>query len=156
MTIDPTQKIEELGLTLPESVPLGGLYKRLVVSGTQGYISGHGPYLGNDNYITGRLGEDLDLEAGQAAARQTGLALLRTMQDELGSLNRVGRIIKTLALVNSTDDFTQQPQVINGFSELMRDVFGEENGIGARSALGTNVLPGNIAVEIELIIEIKD
>ena len=78
------------------------------------------------------------------------------MQDELGSLNRVGRIIKTLALVNSTDDFTQQPQVINGFSELMRDVFGEENGIGARSALGTNVLPGNIAVEIELIIEIKD
>ncbi len=150
----PQQAIESLGLTLPESVPLGGLYKRLVISGDQGYISGHGPYLGNDNYITGRLGEDMDLEAGQAAARQTGLALLRTMQDELGDLNRVKRIIKTLALVNSTADFVQQPQVINGFSELMRDVFGEENGIGARSALGTNVLPGNIAVEIELIIEI--
>ena len=149
------QNLTELGLTLPESVPLGGLYKRLVISGEQGYISGHGPYLGDGNYITGRLGEDLDLEAGQAAARQTGLALLRTMRDELGDLSRVRRIIKTLALVNSTADFVQQPQVINGFSELMRDVFGEENGIGARSAIGTNVLPGNIAVEIELIIEIN-
>ena len=149
------QNLTELGLTLPESVPLGGLYKRLVISGEQGYISGHGPYLGDGNYITGRLGEDLDLEAGQAAARQTGLALLRTMRDELGDLSRVRRIIKTLALVNSTADFVQQPQVINGFSELMRDVFGDENGIGARSALGTNVLPGNIAVEIELIIEIN-
>ena len=156
MTNDPEQTIKQLGLTLPESVPLGGLYKRLVISGSQGYLSGHGPYLGDDKYITGRLGEDMDVEAGQAAARQTGLALLRTMQDELGDLNRVGRIIKTLALVNSTADFAQQPQVINGFSELMRDVFGAENGIGARSALGTNTLPGNIAVEIELIIEIKD
>lgn len=148
------QKIVELGLTLPESVPLGGLYKRLVISGTQGYLSGHGPYLGGGSYISGRLGEDMDLVAGQAAARQTGLAILRTMQDELGDLGRVRRIIKTLALVNSTPDFTQQPQVINGFSELMRDVFGEDDGVGARSALGTNVLPGNIAVEIELIIEI--
>ena len=149
------QKIEQLGLTLPESVPLGGLYKRLVVSGNRGYLSGHGPYLGGGEYITGRLGEDMDVEAGQAAARQTGLALLRTMKDELGDLTRVGRIIKTLALVNSTPEFDQQPQVINGFSELMRDVFGEADGIGARSALGTNVLPGNIAVEIELVIEIK-
>jgi len=153
---NPRKTIQQLGLTLPESVPLGGLYKRLVISGNQGYLSGHGPYLGGGNYITGRLGEDMDLEAGQAAARQTGLALLRTMQDELGDLARVRRIIKTLALVNSTADFTQQPQVINGFSELMRDVFGADDGVGARSALGTNVLPGNIAVEIELIIEIAD
>lgn len=153
---NPEQTIKELGLTLPESVPLGGLYKRLVISGSQGYLSGHGPYLGDDKYITGRLGEDMDVEAGQAAARQAGLALLRTMQDELGDLNRVRRIIKTLALVNSTAEFNQQPQVINGFSELMRDVFGAENGIGARSALGTNTLPGNIAVEIELIIEVGD
>jgi enamine deaminase RidA (YjgF/YER057c/UK114 family) len=149
------QNIIELGLTLPESVPLGGLYKRLVISGGQGYLSGHGPYLGGGNYITGRLGEDMELEAGRAAARQTGLAILRTMQDELGDLSRVRRIIKTLALVNSTPDFVQQPQVINGFSELMRDVFGDDNGVGARSALGMNVLPGNIAVEIELIIEIN-
>lgn len=151
----PEQTIESLGITLPESVPLGGLYKRLVIDGNRGYLSGHGPYLGGGNYITGRLGEDMDLEAGQAAARQTGLALLRTIKDELGALSRVKRIIKSLAFVNCTPEFVQQPQVINGFSELMRDVFGAESGIGARSALGTNVLPGNIAVEIELIIEIS-
>ncbi len=150
----PDQALESLGLTLPESVPLGGLYKRFVIDGHLAYLSGHGPYLGGGNYITGRLGEDMDLEAGQAAARQTGLALLRTIKDELGDLARVKRIIKSLAFVNSTPDFSQQPQVINGFSELMRDVFGQEQGIGARSVLGTNVLPGNIAVEIELIIEI--
>ncbi|MGI9239881.1 MAG: RidA family protein [Verrucomicrobiales bacterium] len=150
ISTDPTLS----SLSLPESVPLGGLYKRLVISGNQGYLSGHGPYLGNGEYITGRLGEGMDLCAGQAAARQTGLALLRTMQDELGDLSRVKRIIKTLALVNSAPDFDQQPQVINGFSELMREVFGEERGIGARSALGTNVLPGGIAVEIEMIIEV--
>ena len=147
-------RIVELGLELPPSVPPGGVYKPLVVVGDLGYLSGHGPYLGEDKYITGRLGEDMDLEAGQAAARQTGLALLRTIKDQLGSLDRVKRFIKTLALVNSTNDFCQQPQVINGFSELMGEVFGDDAGIGARSALGTNVLPGNIAVEIELIIEI--
>ena len=140
-------------MTLPPAVPPGGIYKPLVVVGDLGYLSGHGPYLGDDKYITGRLGQDLDLEAGQAAARQTGLALLRTIKDQLGSLDRVRRAIKTLALVNSTDDFYQQPAVVNGFSELMGQVFGDD-GIGARSALGTNVLPGNIAVEIELIIEI--
>ena len=113
----PEQKLQELGITLPESVPLGGLYKRLVISGNQGYLSGHGPYLGDGKYITGRLGEDMDVEAGQSAARQTGLALLRTLEDELGSLDRVKRIIKTLALVNSTADFVQQPQVINGFRD---------------------------------------
>ena len=146
-------RLQELGVTLPPAVPPGGIYKPLVVVGDLGYLSGHGPYLGDDKYITGRLGQDLDLEAGQAAARQTGLALLRTIKDQLGSLDRVRRAIKTLALVNSTDDFYQQPAVVNGFSELMGQVFGDD-GIGARSALGTNVLPGNIAVEIELIIEI--
>jgi len=148
-------RIQELGLELPPSVPPGGIYKPLVVTGNIGYLSGHGPYLGDDKYITGRVGEDLTLVEGQQAARQVGLALLRTMKDQLGDLNRVGRIVKSLALVNSTDDFCQQPQVINGFSELMRDVFGEDRGIGARSAIATNALPGNIAVEIELIIELN-
>ena len=146
-------RLQELGVTLPPAVPPGGIYKPLVVVGDLGYLSGHGPYLGDDKYITGRLGQDLDLEAGQAAARQTGLALLRTIKDQLGGLDRVRRAIKTLALVTSTDDFYQHPAVVNGFSELMGQVFGDD-GIGARSALGTNVLPGNIAVEIELIIEI--
>ncbi|MDE0570086.1 MAG: RidA family protein [Verrucomicrobiales bacterium] len=147
-------RIQELGLTLPPSVPPGGIYKPLVITGNIGYLSGHGPYLGDDKYITGRVGEDLNLAEGQQAARQVGLALLRTMKDQLGDLNKVGRLVKTLALVNSANDFCQQPQVINGFSELMADVFGEDRGIGARSAIATNALPGNIAVEIELIIEL--
>tara|TARA_B100001105_G_scaffold228728_1_gene199970 strand:- start:166 stop:630 length:465 start_codon:yes stop_codon:yes gene_type:complete len=147
-------RIQELELTLPPSVPPGGIYKPLVITGNIGYLSGHGPYLGDDKYITGRVGEDLTLTEGQQAARQVGLALLRTMKDQLGDLNKVSRLVKTLALVNSADDFYQQPQVINGFSELMKDVFGEDRGIGARSAIATNTLPGNIAVEIELIIEL--
>lgn len=154
--MNPEDRLASLDLSLPESVPPGGVYKPFVTVGNIAYLSGHGPYLGQGKYITGRLGQDLDLEAGQAAARQTGLALLRTVKDHLGNLDRVSRIIKTLALVNSTDDFYQQPQVINGFSELMATLFGQEHGIGARSALGTNVLPGNIAVEIELILEIHD
>ncbi|MDP6859407.1 MAG: RidA family protein [Verrucomicrobiales bacterium] len=147
-------RIQELELTLPPSVPPGGIYKPLVITGNIGYLSGHGPYLGDDKYITGRVGEDLNLTEGKEAARQVGLALLRTMKDQLGDLNKVSRIVKALALVNSTNDFCQQPQVINGFSELMADVFGEDRGIGARSAIATNALPGNIAVEIELIIEL--
>ncbi|HAA88199.1 MAG TPA: hypothetical protein DCE22_08075 [Verrucomicrobiales bacterium] len=149
-------RIQELGLELPPSVPPGGIYKPLVITGNVGYLSGHGPYLGDDRYITGRVGENLTLAEGQKAARQVGLALLMTMKDQLGDLNRVSRIVKSLALVNSTDDFCEQPQVINGFSELMRDVFGEDRGIGARSAIATNALPGNIAVEIELIIELNE
>jgi enamine deaminase RidA (YjgF/YER057c/UK114 family) len=149
-------RIQELGLTLPPSVPPGGIYKPLVIAGNIGYLSGHGPYLGDDKYITGRVGEDLTLDEGQEAARQVGLAILRTMKDQLGDLNKVGRIVKVLALVNSADNFHQQPQVINGFSELMKEVFGEDRGIGARSAIATNTLPGNIAVEIELIFELAE
>ena len=102
-------RIQELELTLPPSVPPGGIYKPLVITGNIGYLSGHGPYLGDDKYITGRVGEDLTLAEGQQAARQVGLALLRTMKDQLGDLNKVGRLVKTLALVNSADDFCQQP-----------------------------------------------
>ena len=102
------------------------------------------------------MGRDIDLATGQEAAKQTGLALLRTMQDALGSLDRVARLIKVLGLVNSSDDFHLHPQVINGFSQLMADVFGPEKGIAARSAIGTNALPGNMAVEIEVIIEVLD
>lgn len=148
-------KIVELGLDLPPAPPLGGVYKPLVIVGNVAYLSGHGPLLNDKSYIKGRLGEDMDLEAGQQAARQVGLALLATMKAQLGSLDRVKRVIKTLALVNSTDDFDQQPQVVNGYSELMAEVFGDA-GIGARSAMAANVLPGGIAVEIEVIVEIGD
>ena len=97
----------------------------------------------------------MDVEAGQAAARQTGLAMLATLKATLGSLDRVTRVIKLLALVQSTDEFGEQPKVVNGCSQLFSDVFGPENGISARSALGTNALPGDIAVEIEGIFEFK-
>ncbi len=151
-----SDRLSELGLTLPPSPPPGGIYKPFVQVGQLGYLSGHGPYLGEAGYIKGKVGRDLDLASGQEAARQTGLALLRTMKDALGSLDRVSRIIKVLGLVNSTDDFHLHPMVINGFSQLMADVFGPERGIAARSAIGTNSLPGDMAVEIEVVIEIRN
>ena len=149
-------KLVELGIVLPPAPKPGGVYKPLVRVGQLAYLSGHGPSLDGTTYLTGRVGADLTLEEGKAAARQVGLSLLATMKRELGSLDRVARVIKTLALVNCTDDFTQQPQVINGFSELFAEVFGSDAGVGARSALAANTLPGNIPVEIEIIIELKD
>ena len=148
-------KIKELGLELPPAPPKGGVYKPVVVVNNLAYLSGHGPYQADGTYITGRLGEDMTLEEGQAAAREAGLALLATIKAELGSLDRVKRVIKTLALVNCTNDFLEQPQTINGYSELFGEVFGEDRGIGARSAMAANVLPGNIAVEIEVILEVE-
>ena len=147
-------RIKELKLQLPPPPPPGGIYKPVVVVGNLAYVSGHGPLKDDGTFITGRVGADLDLQQGQAAARQVGLALLSTMRAQLGSLDRVKRVIKTLGLVNSTDDFNDQPKVINGYSELFREVFGDD-GVGARSAIGTNVLPGNIAVEIEVIVELN-
>ena len=149
-------RLTELGITLPPAPPKGGVYQPVVRTGNLAYLSGHGPYLDDGTYMTGRLGDDLNLEDGQNAARQCGLALLATIKAELGSLDKVGKLVKSLALVNSTDDFDQQPQVVNGFSNLFAEVFGPEDGVGARSAMGTNVLPGNIAVEIEIILELKD
>ena len=149
-------KLVELGIVLPPAPKPGGVYKPLVRVGQLAYLSGHGPSLDGTTYLTGRVGADLTLDDGKAAARQVGLSLLATMKRELGSLDRVARVIKTLALVNCTDDFTQQPQVVNGFSELFAEVFGPDAGVGARSALAANALPGNIPVEIEIIIELKD
>ena len=118
------------------------------------YVSGHGPVRTDGSLITGRVGSDLDLEAGKAAARQVGLAVLATLRAHFGSLNAIKRVIKTLGMVNSAPDFLEHPKVINGCSELFADVFGEEAGIGARSAVGMGPLPGNIAVEIEVIFEL--
>ena len=148
-------QIKSLGITLPPAPPKGGVYKPVVIVGDVAYVSGHGPYRGDDDYITGRVGGDLDLEQGKAAARQVGLAMLATIQKELGSLNRVKRVVKLLGMVNSTPDFPDHPKVINGCSELFAQVWGDDNGIGARSAVGMGSLPGNIAVEIEGIFEIE-
>ncbi|MEC5126384.1 RidA family protein [Verrucomicrobiales bacterium BCK34] len=149
-------RLIELGITLPPAPKEMGVYKLLVQTGNLGYLSGHGPFLDDGSLMKGRVGEDVTLEEAQLVARQVGLNLLATLKAQLGSLDRVSRLIKSLALVNCTDDFTDQPAVINGFSNLFAEVFGEEAGIGARSAMGTNSLPGNIPVEIEIIVEIKD
>ena len=149
----PEQRIKELQLNLPPAPPLGGVYKPVVIVGNIAYVSGHGPFLNDGTIIAGKVGQDLDLAAGQNAARQVGLTILATLQKQLGSLDRVKRVVKTLGMVNSTANFTDHPKVINGFSELFRDVFGED-GVGARSAVGMGSLPGNIAVEIEVILEL--
>ncbi len=148
-------RFAELGLELPPAPKPVGLYKPMVIIGNLAYLSGHGPLKSDGQLIVGRVGDDLTLEQGQAAARQTGLALLATLKSSLGSLDRVVRLIKVLGLVRCTDQFDQQPQVINGCSQLFADVFGKDAGIAARSALGANSLPGGIAVEIEAIFEIR-
>jgi enamine deaminase RidA (YjgF/YER057c/UK114 family) len=152
--MNPEAQITALGLTLPPAPPRGGVYKPVVIVGNVAYVSGHGPYRGPDDYICGRVGADMSLEEGKAAARQVGLAMLATLKKELGSLDRVKRVVKLLGMVNSTPDFGEHPKVINGCSELFGQVWGEENGIGARSAVGMGSLPGNIAVEIEGIFEV--
>ena len=142
-------------LELPPAPKPVAVYKPLVIAGNMAYVSGHGPLKTDKTLITGRVGADLDLAAGKAAARQTGLAILATLREQLGSLDRVKRVIKVLGMVNSAPNFGEHPAVINGCSELFADVFGRDNGIGARSAVGMGSLPGNIAVEIEAIFEIE-
>jgi enamine deaminase RidA (YjgF/YER057c/UK114 family) len=150
----PDQTFLALNLPQPPVTKPGGIFKPLVVVGNLAYVSGHGPQLPDGSMISGRVGQDLDLEAARAAARQTGVAILTTVRAQLGSLDRVKRVIKSLGMVNSTADFKDHPKVINGYSELLAEVFGPDHGVGARSAVGMGSLPGNIAVEIELILEL--
>ena len=144
-----------LCLELPPAPKPVAVYKPLVVFGTAAYVSGHGPLRTDGTLITGVVGGDLTMEEGKAAARQVGLAILATLREQLGSLDRVVRLVKLLGMVNSAPDFYDHPKVINGCSELFAEVFGEAAGIGARSAVGMGPLPGNIAVEIEAIFEIN-
>ena len=148
-------KIAELNLELPPAPKPMGVYKPLLVVDGMAYVSGHGPLLPDGTLITGRVGADTDLDGGYQAARQTGLAVLATLRAGLGSLDKVKRIVKTLGMVNSTPDFLEHPKVINGFSDLFAEVFGEDNGVGARSAVGMGSLPGNIPVEVEAIFELQ-
>ena len=147
-------KLAELNLELPPAPKPMGVYKPIVISGNMAYVSGHGPLLPDGSLMVGRVGADVDEEFGYKAARQTGLAVLATLQANLGSLDKVKRIVKTLGMVNCTPDFGTHPAVINGFSDLFAEVYGEENGIGARSAVGMGSLPGNIPVEVEAIFEL--
>jgi len=149
------KRLVELKLELPPAPKPVAVYRTVVVAGNVAYVSGHGPLKSDGTMISGRVGADLDLAAGKAAARQTGLAILASLRAQLGSLDRVRRLLKTLGMVNATPDFRDHPAVINGCSELFAEVFGRERGIGARSAVGMASLPGNIAVEIEAIFEIE-
>ncbi len=147
-------KLSQLGLELPPPPPLGGVYHPVVVSGNHLYVSGQPPMRSDGTNITGIVGKDLTWEEGKQAAQQTGLTMLATIKSQIGDLDRIKRLVKTLGMVNCEQGFIQQPQVINGFSELLAEVLGPENGKGARSAVGM-ILPGNIAVEIEAIFELK-
>ena len=148
-------RIAELGLELPTPPSPGGTYMPVVQVGDTCYISGHGPVQVDGTMITGKVGVDLDEAEANAAARVTGLAILATLRAHLGSLDRVTRFVKVLGMVNCTPDFGTQPAVINGFSDLVVEVFGE-NGRAARSAVGMGALPGNIPVEIDAIVQVSD
>jgi len=147
-------KIAELKLELPAAPPPAGVYSPLVQVDRVAYVSGHGPLLPDGSMIVGKIGADLSEEQGQQAARQVGLTMLATLKDQLGSLDKIERVVKVLGMVNAAPDFKSHPQVINGFSNLMVEVFGEA-GRAARSAVGMGSLPGNIAVEIEAILLLK-
>ena len=148
-------RIEELKLELPPAPKPVATYVTALRHGDLLYVSGHGPLKPDGTMITGKVGADLDLDAGRAAARQVGLAILATLKAHLGSLDHVKRLIKSLGMVNCSPDYADQPKVINGYSDLMKEVFGEA-GIGTRSAVGMGSLPGNIAVEIEAIFQVAD
>jgi 6-phosphogluconolactonase len=152
---DPEAKLKALNIQLIPPVPPVANYVKCVQTGNLVYLSGHGPDKPEGGQITGKLGKELSIEQGQQAARLTGISLLSTLKGCIGDLGRVQRVVKVLGLVNSENGFSQQPMVMNGFSNLMVDVFGER-GKHARSAIGTNALPGNIAVEIEMIVELKN
>lgn len=150
------QRLADLGVELPAPPNVLGLYKPVLVVDGLAYTSGHGPLKPEGGFVVGRLGDDLDAEAGAAAARLTGLAMLASLRQAVGSLDRVTRLVKTLGLVQSAPDFHGHPAVINGFSELMQQVFGEDAGVGARSAFGAAALPAGWAVEIEAVFRVAD
>lgn len=150
----PQTRFEALGLTLPPAPKPLGVYIPSLVVGPHLYVSGHGPVLPDGTLMRGRVGRDFDADVGKKAARQVGLTILATLIANLGSLDRVKRVVKVLGMVNCTADFEKHPFVINGCSELFADVWGRDLGIGVRSAVGMGSLPDDIPVEIEAIFEL--
>lgn len=147
-------QMKQHGVVLPTAPAKGGIYTPVQEFGDHFlYCSGCGPKQPDGTNVVGRLGENLTLKDGQLAARLCMLNLLANLQDKLGDLNRIKRFVKVLAFVNSADNFVDQPQVINGGSQLLVDLFGEEVGCPARTAIGVNTLPGGIACEIEVLVE---
>jgi enamine deaminase RidA (YjgF/YER057c/UK114 family) len=153
MMMNPEERIKELGLELPPAPKPVGVYKPVLVVDKFLYVSGQGPMNNDGSLMKGKVGADITLEEGKKAARQVGLTMLSTVKTHFGDLNKIKRVVKVLGMVNSAPDFEQHPAVINGFSELFAEVFGDENGIGVRSAVGM-ILPTNIAVEVEAMFEL--
>ncbi len=153
--MNPDDKLQSLNLTLPPAPKPLGVYKPFLIVDHFAYVSGHGTVQEDGSLIIGKVGEDMDENEAKLAARQVGLAILSTLKANLGSLNRIKRVVKVLGMVNATPHFEKHPFVINGCSELFAEVFGEENGIGVRSAIGMGSLPDNIPVEIEAMFELN-
>ena len=153
MTIE--DRLQELGIELTEVFPPAGMYVGAVRTGSLVFVSGAGPIRPDGTFVTGKVGRDVELDAAKEAARLAGLQLLAVLRAELGSLDRVARVVKTLGMVNCAPGFNRTPAVIDGCSELLIEVFGEA-GRGARSAVGMAELPFDIAVEIELVVEVTD
>lgn len=151
----PDENFEGLGLSLPPAPSPLGVYKPYLIDGKYLYVSGHGPVQDDKSLIIGRIGADIDMEAGKLAARQVGLTILSTIKTNVGSFSAIKRVIKVLGMVNCTPDFEKHPYIINGCSELFAQVWGTENGIGVRSAVGFGSLPDNIPVEIEALFELE-
>ena len=149
----PSQKVKELNLVFPPAPKPAGVYRPVLVVDKFLYVSGQGPMQNDGTLMQGRLGDNLDLEEGKLAARQVGLTMLSSIQTHFGSLDKIKRVVKVLGMVNSSQDFEKQPYVMNGFSELMADVFGKEQGIGVRRAVGM-FLPDGIPVEVEAMFEL--
>ena len=149
----PSERIKELGLELPPPPKPAGVYRPILVVDNFLYVSGHAPVNMDGSLMQGRVGDNLTKEEAKVAARQVGLTVLSTIQTHFGDIDKIKRVVKVLGMVNCTPDFINQPFVINGFSELMADVFGNENGIGVRSAVGM-MLPDGIPVEIEAMFEL--
>jgi enamine deaminase RidA (YjgF/YER057c/UK114 family) len=150
----PEQKLEELNVILPPPPKPAGVYKPFLKVGNFVYVSGTGPLLESGSMIKGKVGLDINADAAKLAAHQAGLAILATLKANLGSLDKIKRVIKVLGMVNCKPDFERHPFVINGCSELFARVWGEENGIGVRSAVGMGSLPDNSPVEIEAVFEL--
>lgn len=148
------QRLKELNIELPDAAPPVANYVNAVQVGNLVFMAGKGPNKPEGGYVTGKVGQDLTIEEGYEAARLTAIAQLAALKGAIGNLDRVKRIVKVTGMVNATSDFTQQPEVINGFSDLMVEVFGEK-GKHARAAVGMASLPRNIAVEVEMIVEVE-
>lgn len=155
MTVSPDQRFEQLQLKLPPAPAPLGVYKPILITGNYVYVSGHGPLREDKTFIVGRIGKDLSMEEGKLAAHQVGLTILATLKANLGSFNKISRVIKVLGMVNCVPEFERHPYIINGCSELFAKIWGENNGVGVRSAVGMGSLPDNIPVEIEALFELQ-